>query len=327
MSTDPLKVIVLGSGNTGSGAIYDYLKNRPDFVAPLQQEFRLIQDPGGLVDLHSSIGFQFHTNRASSAIKEFQYLCERAAMSKNGYRKGLDYVKDIENFEEKVDQFVDNITTVKYDGMPFCERSKLSLIKAYIYEKKRVRAKRKGGKPSVGTIRVPVNEGKFLVEAKKFLDSIFIPSKNGSADEYRSVVINQGGSFWAPESSTQYFGERRKAIVVTRDPRGIYSSFQMKGYAYPGDDVHLFCNWFKEIMSHVDYSEWNNEYVRQVQFEDFVLNFEEEKKKLDQFLGIPNLESSINIDRSAFNAEKFQNRLTYDDLKVIEKELSDYLYF
>ena len=41
-------VIVLGSGNSGAGAIKDYLMSRDDFQSPfIDQEFRIINDPDG----------------------------------------------------------------------------------------------------------------------------------------------------------------------------------------------------------------------------------------------------------------------------------------
>ena len=46
-------VIVLGSGNSGAGAIKDYLMSRDDFQSPLgDQEFRIITDPDGINDLY-----------------------------------------------------------------------------------------------------------------------------------------------------------------------------------------------------------------------------------------------------------------------------------
>ena len=39
-------VIVLGSGNSGAGAIKDFLMSRNDFQSPFgNQEFRIINDP------------------------------------------------------------------------------------------------------------------------------------------------------------------------------------------------------------------------------------------------------------------------------------------
>ena len=320
------KVIVVGSGNSGSGAIYDYLALRKDFIAPLNQEFRLIQDPDGIMDLHSSLVHGFHVNRANGAIKNFIDFCERCSRKKTKYQLGLNYSRDIPDFEKKVSRFIDEITSVEYTGMPFCEQSKLSKWETYVYRKRHKRAKKKGEKLLYGNVRLPVTEDLFLKAAERFLNTIFDdsqPENNG-----KHIAIDQGGSYWNPASSNTYYGKNGKTIVVSRDPRGVFSSFKTKGRAYPGYDVTLFCKWYKQMMLHVDYSEWEHEDVLHIQFEDFVKNFDEEKIKLDAFLGLPaDVQTSLNVSRSAFNAEKYRNRLTSDEMKTIEDELEEYLYF
>ena len=51
-----MPIIILGSGQSGSGAIKDYLSTRQDMFDPLSgQEFRLIQEKDGLSCLHKSL--------------------------------------------------------------------------------------------------------------------------------------------------------------------------------------------------------------------------------------------------------------------------------
>lgn len=81
-------------------------------------------------------------------------------------------------------------------------------------------------------------------------------------------------------------------------------------------------------MKHVDYDEWEDKNVMHIQFEEFVKNFDTEKAKLDQFLGVPaEYETQTDISKSAFNADKYSNRLTGEEMKTIEVELEKYLYF
>ena len=48
--------IVLGSGNSGAGAIRDFLMSRKDFQSPFGiQEFRIINDPDGINDLYFNL--------------------------------------------------------------------------------------------------------------------------------------------------------------------------------------------------------------------------------------------------------------------------------
>lgn len=321
------KVVVLGSGNSGSGAVLDYLALRPDFYSPVNQEFRLIQDPGGIMELHAALVFGFHVNRASSAIHNFIDLCNRCGRLKNKYQMGLSYNQKLTNYEFNVNKFVSAITTVEYNGMPFCEISKLSRWDTFFYRIRQEKAKKKGTKYVSGITRLPVDEETFLRETEKFLDAIF-DCKHLDPMNKLSIVIDQGGSYWSPDSSTKYYGDNRKAIVVSRDPRGVFSSFQTKGQAYPGYSVEIFCEWYKKMMTHVNYDEWDSEKVMHIQFEEFVNNFEEEKIKLDNFLEVPSdIMSSIKIDKSSFNSKKFQDRLSEREMDVICKELKEFLYF
>ena len=47
------KTIVISPGNSGGGAVFDYLRSRGDFISPFQtEEFRMVADPDGLNDLY-----------------------------------------------------------------------------------------------------------------------------------------------------------------------------------------------------------------------------------------------------------------------------------
>ena len=320
-------VIVMGSGNSGSGAVYDYLALRPDFYSPLHQEFRLVQDPGGIMDIHAALVFGFHVNRASAAVENFIDLCHRCGREKSKWQLGLSYAKRLTEYDLNVKHFVNAITAVEYNGMSFSESSKLSWWETFLYREKLKRAKKKGSKILYGTTRLPVTEEFFLKEAEKFLNAIF-DINHIDPEKRLSIALDHGGSFWKPASSIRYYGKNCRAIVVSRDPRGVFSSFKTKGRAYPGQGVELFCKWYKNMMSHVDYTEWENDHVMHIQFENFVKNFEEEKIKLDNFLEIPSdVQSAMNVSQSAFNSDKFRNRLKSEEMEIIERELKEYLYF
>ena len=320
-----MKIITLGSGATGSSAIEDYLLGREDITsAPINQEFRLIQDPGGLIELHAAICFGFHMNRASAAIEAFKDLCDRCGRSKSWHPKGLNYRKTIKNFDEKVDRFINRITAVSYSGFPFCERSKLTKWQSYLYFRKLSKAKSKGSKPDIGTMRLPVAEDVFLKEAETFLNSLILDGEDGFD---KPIVIEQGGSFWTPVSSTRYFGNR-KVIVVTRDPRDIFSEILDDGFAYPGRDVELFSSWFQAMMKHLDWSEWEDDNVIHIKFEDFVLDYPKQKKLLDERLGLDvNISSSYNPKLSEKNIGKYKSIISENEAKFIESHLKQYLHY
>ncbi len=326
-----MKFIIMGSGESGSGAVFDYLSNRPDVIDPIKSEFRLVQDPGGLVDLHSSIVFGFHVNRASNAIHRFKRFCEQCGRPNSkvyrswfNYKYGLNYASHIENYFEKVDNFINRIIHVSYKGMPSCERLGLNTIEAVKYEVQRKKAKRNNEKPEVGKMLMPVQEEIFLKETELFLNELF--SVTGSSPK-QNIVVDQGGSLWAPISTTKYYGER-KAVVVTRDPRDIFSEFQYYGQAYPGEDVEIFCKWFEGVMDNIDITEWGNDIVMHIRFEDFIDNFDKEVKKLNKHLNLSdNINSNFDPDKSKKNIGKFKKILKSEDVKYIEENLKDFLHF
>ena len=38
----------------------------------------------------------------------------------------------------------------------------------------------------------------------------------------RNIVVEQGGNFWSPISSTKFYGNKKKVIIVSRDPKAIF---------------------------------------------------------------------------------------------------------
>ena len=59
-------VIVASPGNSGAGAIHDYLLSRKDFLSPFfSQEFRFKNDPQGLYSLYHNLYKNFNVNNAA----------------------------------------------------------------------------------------------------------------------------------------------------------------------------------------------------------------------------------------------------------------------
>ena len=66
-------VIVLGSGNSGAGAIHDYLVSRNDFQSLFKnQEFRIVNDPDGLDELYNTLYRNFSFNGCANKISNFK---------------------------------------------------------------------------------------------------------------------------------------------------------------------------------------------------------------------------------------------------------------
>ena len=320
----------MGSGNSGSGAVYDYLVGRRDISKPLEKEFRLIQDPGGLTDLHDAFSLGYHPVHASETINEFIDFCNRCGRSNRLYgyyfnaRYGNGYALLIDNYFQKVRDFLDSITE-SVDGENLSAGAVLPFVPVAKEKIAEFRRRVNGKELQQGSFMPAVDEAEFLKQCERFLNELF-PMKNREKNPQAGVAIDQGGSFWAPESSTRYYGENRKVIVVSRDPRGVFNSFKTKGLAYPGNDVELFCEWYRAVMKHINEKEWSSSKVLHVEYESFVTNFDKEKKDLDDFLEIDShVLTSADMKRSAFNARKYKHLLSEEENDVICTELTEYL--
>lgn len=318
------KIIVLGSGYSGSGAVFDYLAGRPDVYDPFNgREFRLIQDPGGITSLHYAVGAGFSINVANAAIHEFVGLCKRMGRSTKSLPPGLGYHNIFKDYFEKVNHYIDSITDITYHGIPVSEVAKLSFYKALDVRISRSMYKNRGKKPRKGIMYLPVAENVFLEKTKHFLDSLF--DLKPEIKNKMPVLINQGGSFWKPLSSTQYYGDRH-VIVVTRDPRDIYIEMQTKGYGYPDGDVTLFCNWYRNVIERINHTEWDKGVITHIRFEKFVEHFDEEKTKLDTALGLNvNVKSKYDVSKSRINIGKYNGKLSSKEHEIFHKMLGCYL--
>jgi hypothetical protein len=324
------KIIVLGSGNSGSGAVYDYLVGRRDISKPLDKEFRLIQDPGGLTDLHDVYSLGYDPERASETINDFIDFCNRCGRSNRlfGYyfnaRYGNGYALLLDNYFQKVCDFLGSITE-RVDGENEGSGAALPFVRTAREKVAEFRRRVNGKELQQGSFLPAVDEAEFLKQCERFLNELF-PMKNWEKNPQAGVAIDQGGSFWAPESSTVYYGKNRKVVVVSRDPRGVYNSFKTKGLAYPGNYVELFCEWYRAVMKHINQKEWDSENVLHVEYETFVTHFDEEKGKLDKFLEIDeDVVTSADMEKSAFNARKYQHLLTEEENEFISSRLPEYL--
>ncbi len=66
--------------------------------------------------------------------------------------------------------------------------------------------------------------------------------------------------------------------------------------------------------------------IREINFEKFLLNFNNEKKKLNSFLKISNkMPSNFNHEISIKNIFKAEKFLSNNDLKLIKKKLKKHL--
>ena len=170
---------------------------------------------------------------------------------------------------------------------------------------------------------VPVNKKEFLKYTKKFIFDIFKQTKNFNSK--KNIVIEQGGNFWSPVSSTIFYGNNRKIVLVSRDPKAIYSSMKNRNsLSYPGNDLKIFVKWYKNIMLKIDKNQHNK--IIKIEFEKFFGNFKIESKKFCKLLKIKNdTKNKFNLDNTYKNLHKYKKYLSKKEIDYINKHLSEYI--
>ncbi len=314
------KIIIMGSGNSGAGALHDYLVSRQDSFSPFNgYEFRLINDPDGLDWLYNSLYTNFNINNCALSFLRFKRYIQRLIKS-NYNRKYLLYDDQVNKLTLK---FIDNITEINYNGAPLFYLDKFSKLEKSIFYIKRYLLKKKTREIDLLNMRLPVKKEKFLLEAINYINNIFSLSKD--YNEEKNIIINQGGSFWSPQSSTKYYGSNTYQIIVTRDPKAIFWSMKRRNsLSYPGNNLNMFVNWYKKIMENVNKEEHKKTII--IKYENFFMNFNKEKEKLCEELNINiNDPDNFDLDYTKKNLFKFIKNLSSEEISFINKELKDYI--
>jgi hypothetical protein len=311
------KVFIMGPANTGSGAIVEYLCSRSDGYDPLKgQEFRLIQERDGLSSLHRSLTTEFHCDDAMYALIAFENLAKRLGKNSRKFRipprLGYGFSKRIPSYDKAISQFLKDITLSTIGIFPLQDLLRLSTIDW-------IRVKCGGFPRSANIIRqkpIPVPPDEFMKHAKKLISSLFFETHEGEKIKKDLMIFDQCGSFFSPISSTQYFGESRKIILVTRDPCDVFASQRRKSNI--SGSAEDFARYQAGLAAHVVKSEWRDERVLRVAFEDFVLNHDQGRKKICDYLEIDStIASSYDPRDSIKSIGRYKELLSSDEIATL----------
>ncbi len=314
-------VVTVGSGNSGGGAIHDYLYNREDFRSPFfGNEFRLINDPDGIDSLYKNLYENFSVNNAAAAFERFEKFSILSTKIKGNINNEWCRIYP-ENSEKIILNYLKRISYIEYYAMPQFKYLSLNMIKKFYFFIKHRLLKEKINKIKLFKVRLPENEKKFLFETKKLLDEL-CQKKNKSKNS--NIILDQSASYWRPTDYIKYFNNL-KIIIINRDPRSIYySMYSRNSKAYPSSNIITFAKWYKKIRSNQLKIKNKNVYI--IQYEKFLNNFEIESKKLNNFLKInQKIKSKFDLNFSKNNILKAKNKLNKQDKIYLEKKLKNFL--
>ena len=312
--------VILGSGNSGAGAIHDYLASRDDFFCPFKgKEFRLVNDPDGIDDLFNTFYNHFSINGTANKFDNFNKF------TKNLYHSNYNIKNKIldKQFLVLTKNFMSQIIQLQYNGSPRFFFDKMNLFNKVNFYFKRFLLGKSSKNIKLLKMIIPVNQEDFIKECEKYLYEIF--KLNNKFDKKKNIVIEQGGNFFKPMESTKYYGSNREIILVTRDPKAIFSSMKRRqSLAYPGHDIKLFVKWYKSIMSNVNFNENNK--ITHIKYENFFSDFLNQKKILCSKLNInPDINDNFDLEFTKRNLFKFEKKLSNDEKEFIDDQLKNYV--
>ena len=320
MSCNKQFVIVAGYGWSGSSVISDLLKEF-DNCYEMGDEFRLLKDPYGVLDLKYNLVDNWELLNSDNAIKDFVWFVDHLnyKREKHALKDGLGYSKLLgSSFMTATHNFLEEIIDYRYKGKWFFTDWKKSKIEYFIQ-----RLKKKLGikKDEYMYFAKPTPE-KFNMAVNKYLNEAFGNVKQDF------IVLDQG------LSPNNFFFvnclDNAKMIIVDRDPRDIYADL-IKDKVFLGEerDVYKFISLFKILRENKNEIK-EAENVLTVQFEKIVKSYEAEVLRVLEFLNVNinehrNKKVYFDPNRSCKNIGIYKIYLTKEEIEEIETQLSEYI--
>lgn len=325
------KITCVGYHDTGSGVIDDLLREFDNIASGgYGLEARFLQDPDGVSDLEFNLIQNPHRLNSGYSLKRYLIYIKKnnhtyKLLFGNKWKKlALEYVTDLADFS--------------YQGYWSGDLWIINPIKLYCYYFKRGLNKLKPRKwrtpiqhnyfPELETFHVHLTKEEFLSKTICYTNKI---CKLLNPNNLEYVVLDQAVSPVNVSRYIRYF-DNLKVIVVNRDPRDIYIESVSRNERVLPKDPYQFCKVYRDTRQSVD-GIHNCEYAMYINFEDMIYHYDDMVKKICDFLEIDNKhhinpKEKFNPDISIKNTRLWEKFPEYSEaMKIIEKELEDYLYF
>ncbi len=320
-----------GFGSTGSSVITDYLREFDNITVKDDLEFTWVSSADGLVDLEQAV-MHAH-NRTGGSILAIERYIEKVKRNAHAFQvHGL----SPEVFIKSANDFIDAITMVKwywYDSrVEYRYKSKFflqAIMKNNIIPKIEKRIGHHAHIWPLKQVRLSMKPENFYDAAQKHIDSML---QGMGLDTNGIVVLDQPFAGNNPQACFPFFKDPY-AIIVDRDPRDnyVFGRTRMLGkfHYMPIDSVEDFITYYRAIRKNQPYLEENNRILR-IRFEDMVYEYEKTTEIVRKYLNLPENprpRSVFDPDLSIANTQVYKRFPQFsDDIKVIEKELPEYLF-
>ena len=320
-------VCVLGYGWSGSSAVVDLLKEFDGNWDP-EVEFRILKDPHGVMDLEHTLVDQWDALNVDIAVRDFLDFAAFLNNNEGKFQRGLSYSKAFNGkFMKTSIDFINDVTDFEYKGFWWIFHYREKYFK---WLSKKIANKFVKQNYEKSMYFSSITRDKFYDAVRKYLNALI---EAVSTDKnYKNIVLDQAVPVQHPLKAFDYL-ENAKVIIVDRDPRDIYCDL-VELEKLIGKDIAQTHDVMKYVRWHRKYRENSliqNENILRIRFEDLVLDYDKIVKEILAFLGDEELMHS-NVKQffdpaiSKKNIGKYKTFPYQDEIRVLERELAEYLY-
>lgn len=175
-----------------------------------------------------------------------------------------------------------------------------------------------------------VTPDEFYEKTKKYLNAVF--GMLGIKEHH--LILDQLLLPFNLYRMDKYFGDNTECFVVERDPRDVFIankyvwSKTSETVPYP-IEVREFCEYYKRLRQ-IE-KPCSNQHIHRINFEDLIYRYDETAGRILDILGLDKKahkkkRKKFNPDKSIDNTQMFLNPAYQKEVKIIEGELSGFLY-
>ena len=319
-----------GSGSsalTDLVAEYDNVKDLSDF------EFRFLHDIDGIRDLEYHLVENHNRHNSGHALKRFS----RVAKFNSGdlFSRRYSGFIDKDLYLNATQEYINALTDFKYKGWWFFDlfdkgAKVYNLYQIFNHLFRKIPVDGLKILKNEETLCTHPSEERFLNATRKYISDLLC-AMNEEDKEF--IEIDQ----LLPSSNInqylKYFEDEIFVFIVDRDPRDVYclGKYYWKDGTSP-KDADNFCKWFRYARQAGNpIKEKDNDKIIKLKFEDMIFHYVDTVAYVERVTGLNDRNHKLkyqkfNPRRSMVNAGVWKKHIDDPAIRVIEDELSEYLY-
>ncbi len=335
-----MKRIIVPTGYMGSGssAVTDLLSEYKDVSNDFKSfEYVFLHCPNGLFDLEDELLIGNNAIRSDYSIRAFEN------QMKNLYDKKFWWIGNYKKiigpkFMDYTNEFVNNITEFKFNSYwyPHEEPNTKMIFKLLVRKPFKIICRNKLFNKKIlryndGMKVSYINADTFYKYSKEYIYNVLNEACHGK----ENVVFDQLLLPFNLFRVDNYFNDNLKVICVERDPRDVFLvnkyvwSFKNAMIPIP-TDVQQFCEFYKKMRESEKKVDSNK--ILRIRLEDLIYKYDETVDLIQKFVGFTDKDhirpkTKFIPEISIKNTQLFYgNKAFENEVKIIEKNLKDYLY-